>query len=107
MTHMFTWLYGDRGIPASFRTMDGFSHSFQWVTAKGEASWVEYHFKTDPGDRVPDFGGSGYAHRGSGPGLSRARSFSAINRGDYPSWTLKMQIMPVAEAAKYRFYPLM
>ena len=50
MTHMFTWLYGDRGIPASFRQMDGFGgHTFQWVNAKGEAFWVKYHFKTDQG----------------------------------------------------------
>ena len=35
-THMFTWLFGDRGIPASYRHMDGFgSHTFQWVNADG------------------------------------------------------------------------
>ena len=49
-THQFTWLFGDRGIPASYRHMDGFgSHTFQWVNAKGEAFWVKYHFKTDQG----------------------------------------------------------
>ncbi|MHB8060388.1 MAG: catalase, partial [Gaiellaceae bacterium] len=47
-THMFTWLFGDRGIPASFRRMDGFgSHTFQWVNAAGEQFFVKYHFKTD------------------------------------------------------------
>src|SRR6266404_5160518 len=47
-THQFTMLFGDRGIPASYRNMDGFgSHTFQWVNAKGEAFWVKYHFKTD------------------------------------------------------------
>jgi catalase len=36
-THQFTWLFGDRGIPATLRHMDGFgSHTFQWVNAKGE-----------------------------------------------------------------------
>ncbi len=49
-THQFTWLFGDRGIPASYRRMDGFgSHTFQWVNAKGESVWVKYHFKTDQG----------------------------------------------------------
>ena len=73
MTHMFTWLYGDRGIPASFRNMDGFgSHTFQWVNAKGEAFWVKYHFKTDQGIKCLT---SEEATRiaGAGPGLSRAR----------------------------------
>jgi catalase len=105
MTHMFTWLYGDRGIPASFRTMDGFgSHTFQWVNAKGEAFWVKYHFKTDQGIKCLT---SEEATRiaGQDPDYHGRDMFSAINRGDYPSWTLKMQIMPVAEAAKYRFNP--
>src|SRR5215470_14012712 len=35
-THQFTWLFGDRGIPASYREMDGFgSHTFLWVAADG------------------------------------------------------------------------
>jgi catalase len=105
MTHMFTWLYGDRGIPASFRNMDGFgSHTFQWVNAKGEAFWVKYHFKADQGIKCLT---SEEATRiaGQDPDYHGRDLFSAINRGDYPSWTLKMQIMPVAEAAKYRFNP--
>ena len=49
-THQFTWLFGDRGIPASYRNMDGFgSHTFQWVNAEGERFWVKFHFKTDQG----------------------------------------------------------
>ncbi len=44
-THQFIWLFGDRGIPASYRHMDGFgSHTFQWMNAKGESFWVKYHF---------------------------------------------------------------
>jgi catalase len=51
-THQFTWLFGDRGIPASYRHMDGFgSHTYQWVNAHGDAFWVKYHFKTDQGIR--------------------------------------------------------
>ena len=49
-THQFTWLFGDRGIPASYRRMDGFgSHTFQWVNAKGERFCVKFHFKTESG----------------------------------------------------------
>jgi len=47
-THQFVWLFGDRGIPASYRNMDGFgSHTFQWMNAKGEGVWVKYHLKCD------------------------------------------------------------
>ena len=34
-----------------------------------------------------------------------ATSFEAIERGDYPSWRLEMQIMTPKQAEKYRFDP--
>ena len=67
-THMFTWLFGDRGIPASYRQMNGYgSHTFQWVNAKGERFWVKFHFKTDQGIRCLTTA-EAEAHRGQGPG---------------------------------------
>ena len=104
-THQFTWLFGDRGIPASYRHMDGFgSHTFQWVNAQGELLWVKYHFKTDQGIRCLT---AQEAARiaGENPDHHQLDLLQAIDRGEYPSWTLKMQIMPAAEAAKYRFNP--
>ncbi len=53
-THQFTWLFGDRGIPASYRHMDGFgSHTFQWVNAAGEAVLGQVPLQDRPGHRVP------------------------------------------------------
>jgi len=104
-THQFTWLFGDRGIPASYRHMDGFSsHTFQWVNAKGEACWVKYHFKTDQGIRCLT---AAEAARlaGEQPDSHHLDLLQAIERGEYPSWTLKVQIMPLADAATYRFNP--
>jgi catalase len=104
-THQFTWLFGDRGRPASVRHMDGFgSHTFQWVNAEGQAVWVKYHFKTDQGiqnlhdaDLLDVVGDNAEYH------LQDLRE--AIERGDFPSWTLKVQIMPLEDAASYRFNP--
>ena len=104
-THQFTWLFGERGIPASLRHMDGFgSHTYQWVNARGDAFWVKYHFKTDQGIKCFT---TEEAQRvgGENPNHHHLDLLHAIERGEYPSWTLKMQIMPVAEAAKYRFNP--
>lgn len=104
-THQFTWLFGDRGIPASYRHMDGFSsHTFQWVNATGEACWVKYHFKTDQGIRCLT---AAEAARlaGEQPDSHHLDLLQAIERGEYPSWTLKVQIMPLADAATYRFNP--
>jgi len=104
-THMFTWLFGDRGIPASYRHMDGFgSHTFQWVDAAGEQSFVKYHFKTDQGIRCLT-AEEAASLAGENPDSHQMDLLQAIDRGDYPTWTLKAQIMPAAEAKTYRFNP--
>ena len=104
--HQVTYLMGDRGIPKDFRHMDGFSsHTYQWINAAGERFWVKYHFKTRQGwdfftdDEASEVVGSGdFDH-------SRQDLLEAIERGDYPTWDVKVQIMPLQEAESYRFNP--
>lgn len=104
-THQFVWLHGDRGIPATLRHMDGFgSHTFMFVNGEGERFWVKFHFKTDQGiscltnDQAAMLAGKDPAHH-------HKDLYDAIHRGEFPSWTLKVQIMPEADAANYRFDP--
>ena len=48
--HQVTWLMGDRGIPKTYRHMNGYSsHTYMWINGAGERFWVKYHFKTDQG----------------------------------------------------------
>jgi catalase len=103
--HQVTILFSDRGIPKTWRNMNGYSsHTYMWVNAKGERFWVKYHFKTDQGI---DFLTQEEADRiaGQDADYHRRDLFEAIKRGDYPSWTLKVQIMPFKEAETYRFNP--
>ncbi len=103
--HQVTWLMGDRGIPKDFRHMDGFSsHTYMWINASGEKVWVKYHFLTDQGN---DFLTQAEADRLAGADADHYRRdlHEAIKRGDHPSWTLKMQIMPFEDAKTYRFNP--
>jgi catalase len=104
-THMFTWLFGDRGIPSSYRHMDGFgSHTFQWTNAAGEQFFVKYHFKTDQGI---GFLTSDEAVETAGidPESHQHDLVQHIDDGDFPTWTLKIQLMPAAEAASYKVNP--
>lgn len=104
-THQFTWLFGDRGIPYSYRHMDGFgSHTFQWMNDKGEAFWVKYHFKTDQGIRCLTTE-EAQLIAGKNPNFHHLDLLHSIEAGEFPSWTLSVQIMPVADAEKYRFNP--
>ncbi|MGD0255306.1 MAG: catalase [Acidimicrobiales bacterium] len=104
-THMFTWLFGDRGIPANYRHMNGYgSHTFQWVNGSGEQFFVKYHFKTDQGIECLT---TDEAARlaGENPESHTADLIDAIDRGDFPSWTVKVQVMPATDAASYHVNP--
>ena len=103
--HQVTWLMGDRGIPKTWRHMNGYSsHTYMWVNAANERFWVKYHFRTDQGietltqDEADQLAGE--------DGDAHVRDlYEAIERGEFPSWSLKMQIMPFEEAKAYRFNP--
>lgn len=103
--HQVTYLMGDRGLPRSWRNMNGYgSHTYMWVNAAGEKFWVKYHFHTNQGMRqftnqeAKDMAGSDADYH-------RRDLFNAIANGDYPSWTLSVQVMPYEDAKTYRFNP--
>jgi catalase len=103
--HQVTWLMGDRGIPRTWRQMNGYSsHTYMWSNAGGDRFWVKYHFKTDQGI---EFLTQEDADRLAGENADYHRQdlFEAIRDGEFPSWTLYMQIMPFEEAKTYRFNP--
>ncbi|MDX1635747.1 MAG: catalase [Marinobacter sp.] len=103
--HQVTWLMGDRGIPRTWRHMNGYSsHTYMWVNADGERFWVKYHFKTDQGiECLTQEEADQLAGKDSD--FHTRDLYEAIKAGDYPSWTLYMQIMPFDEADDYRFNP--
>ncbi len=100
--HMVTMLFGDRGIPATYRNMNGFgNHTFMWVNAEGERSWVKYHFKPKAGvksltaDVATELSGKN-------PDSATADLYNAIDTGDYPTWTMYVQIIPFDEGWDYK-----
>ncbi len=101
--HQVTILFSDRGTPATYRHMNGYSsHTFKWYNKKGEYFWVQYHFKTDQGIKNLT---REEAKRTSGedPDHATRDLFDAIERGDYPSWTLEMQVLTSERAKDFRW----
>jgi catalase len=103
--HQVTWLMGDRGIPRSWRHMNGYSsHTYMWINAAGQRFWVKYHFHTDQGiefmtqDEADEMAGTdGDYHQRD--------LWEHLEAKQFPSWTLYMQIMPFEDATSYRFNP--
>jgi len=103
--HQVTILMSDRGIPATLRHMHGFgSHTFKWVNEQGQAVWVKYHFKTDQGVKNLDVDLAAKL-AGENPDYHTEDLFNAIEEGDFPSWTLYVQIMPIEDANTYKWDP--
>jgi len=103
--HQVTYVMGDRGIPASYRHMHGFgSHTYSFISADNQRYWVKFHFKTQQG--IKNLTDAEAAAIVAGDRESSQRDlFEAIERGEFPRWTMYVQVMPEAEAATYRFHP--
>jgi catalase len=103
--HQVTILMSDRGVPRTYRHMNGFgSHTFSWQNAGGEKFWVKYHFKTVQG--IENYTEDEAVEMASqDPDAHRRDLRKAIDDGDAPEWKLEVQVMPFEEALDYRFNP--
>ncbi|MDR1067438.1 MAG: catalase [Clostridiales bacterium] len=103
--HQVTITMSDRGIPMSYRNMHGFgSHTFSFINAKNERHWVKFHFRTEQGiQNMTD------AQAAEINGITRDHHqldlFNAIENGDYPRWTMFVQIMTEEQARNHPFNP--
>ncbi|KAG0174517.1 hypothetical protein DFQ28_002974 [Apophysomyces sp. BC1034] len=103
--HQVTILFSNRGTPDGLRHMHGFSsHTLKLVDAKNNFKYVKWHFLTDQG--IKNLSAEQAAKLASqDPDYSTRDLFKAIERGDYPSWTVYIQVMEPEDAQTYRFNP--
>lgn len=103
--HQITILMSDRGQPKTYRHMNGYgSHTYSLINADGERVWVKFHFKTEQGHRTNT--NDEVAQVVGADRESHQRDlYDAIERGDFPRWKLKVQIMTEAQANEADFNP--
>ncbi len=103
--HQVMILFSDRGTPDGYRKMNGYgSHTFSMINNKGERIWVKFHFKTQQGNRTLT-GAEAEVLKGKDPDYSQRDLVESINRGDFPKWALKIQVMTDEQAKKFKFNP--
>jgi catalase len=103
--HQVTILMSDRGLPKSYRHMNGYgSHTYSFINGKNERFWVKFHFKTMQGIQcLTDEEGSALI---GGDRESHQRDlFESIEHGDYPRWRFCVQVMPEEDAEKTPYHP--
>uniref|UniRef100_A0A7S1UH72 Catalase n=1 Tax=Phaeomonas parva TaxID=124430 RepID=A0A7S1UH72_9STRA len=104
-THQVSFLFSDRGTPDGYRHLNGYgSHTFKNVNAAGEAFYVKYHLKTDQGIRNLAAEEAGRI-AGEDPDYAIRDLYNAIADGNFPSWTMFIQVMTFAEAERCSFNP--
>ena len=103
--HQITIVMSDRGCPTAPMYMNGYgSHTFSLINGGGRRFWVKFHFKTRQGHRH-------YTNAESAEVIGRTREsyqealYGAVERGEYPKWDLKVQVMPEEEAEKTPYNP--
>jgi catalase len=99
--HQVTILFSDRGTPDGYRHMDGFgSHTYSLINDAGERVWVKWHFKTLQG--IKNLTAS-EAQRLAGvdPDYAQRDLFNAIGKGDFPRWSVEIQLMDDTQRAAW------
>lgn len=101
--HMIMWLMSDRGIPRSWRMMDGFGvHTFRFVNEEGKATFVKFHWKPLLGvhslvwDEAQIIGGKD-------PDFHRRDLWESIRRGAYPIYELGVQMIDEEDEFMFDF----
>ncbi len=103
--HQVTILFSDRGIPVSFRNMNGYgSHTYSLINAKGERMWCKFHFKTLQGIKCWD-DDEAAKMIGQDRETHQRDLFTTIERGDYPQWRFSIQVMTEEQAEQFRWNP--
>jgi catalase len=93
-THHVIWAMSDRGIPRSYRTMEGFGvHTFRLVNAEGEARLVKFHWKPLAGVHSLVWEEAQLA-AGFDPDFHRRDMADAIDAGAYFEYEFGIQVMP-------------
>jgi catalase len=104
--HMVTLVFGPRGIPASYRTQQGFGvNTYKWVNEAGETVLVKYHWHPKQGVKSWTADDAA-AVQSQELGVHTKDLYDAIDRGDYPEWDLFVQIMSDDEHPELDWDPL-
>jgi catalase len=103
--HQVTILMSDRGLPQSFRHINGFgSHTYAFINAKGERHWVKFHFKTMQG--IVNWTNAEAGERIAHDRETHQRDlYESIERGAFPKWKFYIQAMPESDVGKHWYNP--
>ncbi len=103
--HQVLILMSDRGTPDGYRHMNGYgSHTFSLVNKDNERFYVKFHYKTMQGHKTFT-DAEATELKGKDPDYAQRDLVDAIERGDFPRYALKIQIMELGQAKTFKWNP--
>ncbi|MBP7769685.1 MAG: catalase [Aliarcobacter sp.] len=103
--HQVTILMSDRGLPKSYRHVNGYgSHTYSLINAKNERFWVKFHFKTLQGIETIT-NAEAEAIVGKDRESNQRDLFENIENKNFPKWSFEIQIMTNDQAKECSFDP--
>jgi len=101
--HNVIWAMSDRGIPRSYRTMEGFGiHTFRMINADGKGTFVRFHWKPVAG-KASLLWDESQKLIGRDPDFHRRDLWESIEAGDFPEYELGLQLIPEEDEFNYDF----
>lgn len=95
----------DRGIPSSYRFMHGFSsHTYSLINADNQRHWVKFHFRSQQGIQTLTDQEASMVVAGDRESHQRDL-YTAIENGNYPKWTMYIQVMTEEQAREMPYNP--
>ncbi|MFC2113175.1 catalase [Bacteroidota bacterium] len=103
--HQVTITMSERGIPLSYRHMNGYgSHTYSMINSNNERIWVKFHLKTQQGIKnMTDH--EAEAAIGKCRETHQRDLYDSIENGDFPKWTMKIQLMTDVQAKNHPHNP--
>ncbi len=101
--HMIMWIMSDRALPRSFRMMDGFGvHTFRLLDKAGKSTYVKFHWRPELGKQSVVWD-EAVKISGADPDYHRRDLWNSIAKGDFPAWTLSVQLFDEEFAKTFDF----
>ncbi|OLN97435.1 Catalase 1 [Colletotrichum chlorophyti] len=101
--HALMHLFSGRGTPKTVRNLNAYSgHTYKLTKDDGSFYYVKIHVKSNQG--VKSFTqDEAVKLAGENPDYHTADLFEAIDKGDFPSWNVYLQVMEPKDAETYRW----
>ena len=101
--HVIMWVMSDRGIPRSYRMMQGFGvHTFRFINSEGHSRFVKFHWNPIHGTHSLEWD-EAVKISGADPDFHRRDLWEAIEAGAYPEYELGVQVFTEQEAEQFSF----